>query len=203
MKNAFYFVVDENYLPMAAAQAFILAGFDRFDVHVFVERNNKNVSVADLIPASIVKSERISYHLDKLEYFLPEGLPESQKWPSIVYLRLFVPDLLKDYSQLVYLDADIAIADDPSAIFDLEVPATIAAVHDYGILGETIVPFPGVEYTKEEWLGGIGLQGCRYFNSGILLINADRWRQLDIRRLLSEYFDQFGHRVTMFDQDFF
>nr|WP_189434300.1 glycosyltransferase family 8 protein [Pseudovibrio japonicus] len=187
---------------MAAAQAYILAGFNKFDVHVFVERNNKGIRLEDLVPDQILKSERIFYHLDKLECFLPEGLPESQKWPSIVYLRLFVPDLLKNYSRLVYLDADIAIADDPTVLFDIDIPTTIAAVHDYGILGETIVPFPGVEYTTDEWLGGIGLEGCRYFNSGVLLINTERWSQLEIQRLLSKYFDQFGHRVTMFDQDF-
>ncbi|MGH0000531.1 glycosyltransferase family 8 protein [Pseudovibrio ascidiaceicola] len=202
MKNAAYFVVDENLAAMAGAMSFILSQYDHYDIHVFVERSNRSIAPSELIPDTVTASNRIHYHFDRLSEFLPDKLPETEQWPKIVYLRLFAPHILSNYSRLIYLDADIAIFRDLQPLFEIEFPFTVGAVHDHGMLKKTEVLRTEVEPSTNEWPHGIGLEGCRYFNSGVLLINTEKWTLLNFQKLIPAYFEKYGQRIRAFDQDF-
>lgn len=192
--KAFFFVVDENLADVASAQALNLIQLTGCDVHIFVERRDKRAIVSELLTVASLK-----YHYDVLGDMLPPNLPSSQKWPPIVYLRVFAPFFLQEYDRVLYLDADVHCRHFDERIWSVELPNGLAAVHDLVIaVSEPL----GLTIGKREWLDSIGVSGTRYFNSGVLLIDVRKWCEVDFARKLVEYFETYGNKVYMFDQDF-
>lgn len=192
--NAFYFVVDENLTDIANAQAYHLTKMWACDVHIFIERRNKNQLVK-----TIDYNGRIYYHYDKLMQFLPHGLPSNNKWPLIVYLRLFAPRFLKSYDRVLYLDADIHCLQATQELWSTSLPSGVGAVTDFGSL--KVPPRPFETLTRSEWLQHIGVPSLSYLNSGVLLIDVLKWTKIDFAEKLSEYFKKHPD-AGCFDQDF-
>ncbi|MGI3125205.1 glycosyltransferase family 8 protein [Nitratireductor sp. PBL-C9] len=192
--NAFYFVVDEGMCCIASAQALHIARSWGCDVHVFVERRDPAAAVRQ-----VEHEGRIHYHFDALMPCLPEGLPSSRSWPHIVYLRLFAPARLQQYSRLIYLDADVLSMKPDHAIWDVALPSGLAAVEDYGTLFE--LPPTAENLCREGWLETLGISSGRGFNSGVLVIDPQRWREHDFAGRLVEYFEKYP-QAERFDQDF-
>ncbi len=96
-----------------------------------------------------------------------------------VFLRYFVSDFVEG-DQALYLDCDIVVTRDLSSLFETELgDAPLAAVKD---------------------LGGEVYFGEQIFNSGVLLINVNYWRENDIAGQLIEMTDNLHDKVTQDDQ---
>ncbi|MCA0276799.1 MAG: hypothetical protein LCH86_12410 [Proteobacteria bacterium] len=192
-ENAFYYVVDERLVDMA----FILAGqindIWKQDVHIFVESSGGSQGVGE-------RRQRpgVYYHDNLLTPFLPKNLPESGKWPAIVYLRVFAPSFLKNYKRLIYLDVDILPVRAEERIWDLDLNGSLGAVHDYEVTHNS--PVRGM--TRQGWLESIGVFGGRYFNSGVLVLDTKSWCTIDFASALEEFARKYRRGMKMFDQDF-
>lgn len=192
--NAFYFVVDQGLSDIASAQALNIVETYGCDVHIFVEQREPCPNVNELSSC-----ERIFYHYDVLSKQLPDCLPCSEKWPSIVYLRIFAPQFLREYDRLIYLDADVHCCALDARVWDICLPSGIAAVHDQVV---AISAPLSLRISRRDWLDQIGIKADRYFNSGVLIIDTAMWCDIDFYNLLEDYFSKFGVNVRMFDQDF-
>ncbi len=96
-----------------------------------------------------------------------------------VFLRYFVADFVEE-DKALYLDCDIVVTRDLSSLFETELgDAPIAAIKD---------------------LGGEVYFGEQIFNSGVLLINVNYWRENDIAGQLIEMTDNLHDKVTQDDQ---
>ncbi len=96
-----------------------------------------------------------------------------------VFLRYFVADFVEE-DKALYLDCDIVVTRDLSSLFETELgDAPLAAVKD---------------------LGGEVYFGEQIFNSGVLLINVNYWRENDIAGQLIEMTDSLHDKVTQDDQ---
>ena len=96
-----------------------------------------------------------------------------------VFLRYFVADFVEE-DKALYLDCDIVVTRDLSSLFETELgDAPLAAVKD---------------------LGGEVYFGEHIFNSGILLINVNYWKENDIVGQLIEMTDNLHDKVTQDDQ---
>lgn len=96
-----------------------------------------------------------------------------------VFLRYFVADFVEE-DKALYLDCDIVVTRDLSSLFETELwDAPLAAVKD---------------------LGGEVYFGEQIFNSGVLLINVNYWRENDIAGQLIEMTDNLHDKVTQDDQ---
>lgn len=191
-KYAFYLVVDNRLEVAASTVAASLAQRWGQDVHIFVE--------GTIDPAGIrLRHPGIYYHENALARYLPEGLPESVKWPKIVYMRLFAPQLLNDYERLIYLDADILPLEVDERIWTLPLGNAIGAVQDFEVTNLAPVAVGG---RKRDWLDSIGVRSERYFNSGVLVFDTAYWATLDINTSLSDFVKKYSSSVRMFDQDF-
>ncbi|MFO1183641.1 MAG: glycosyltransferase [Bauldia sp.] len=115
-------------------------------------------------------------------HFLPEVANRiAKKRGPFSFLRFFVPDLLPQCSQIIYLDCDIRIERPPDALFDLNLGgATIAAADDPSVYLPSALERDVRAYDQR--LAGLGLsRDDGYFGSGVLLIDAESWRRRDIR----------------------
>ena len=96
-----------------------------------------------------------------------------------VFLRYFVADFVEE-EQVLYLDCDIVVTRDLSEIFAVDLGShPLGAVRD---------------------LGGEVYFGEQIFNSGVLLINVNYWRENDIAGQLIEMTDNLHDKVTQDDQ---
>lgn len=192
--HAIYLVTDDRLADVAGLQARRLAVQWGCDVHVFVERRDPSATVREF-----GTGEGVVYHYDQLAAELPPGLPEDKKWPRIVYMRLFAPKFLPGYDRLLYLDADILSLRAEPAVWTVDLPSGLGAVSDIATLSKAPQDLKGV--SRAAWLASIGVSSGRYLNSGMLLIDPEKWAQIDFAAELPRYFAAFPE-AARYDQDF-
>lgn len=96
-----------------------------------------------------------------------QALRTTNAWSRVIYARLFLPDCISEsHPRIVYLDADTLILGDMSYLFNLPLQDNLIA---------------GVVYPVSSRLTEMNRALGRdddavYFNSGVLVINAARWR---------------------------
>jgi lipopolysaccharide biosynthesis glycosyltransferase len=107
------------------------------------------------------------------------------------YLRLLIPDLLNtETGRVIYLDADTLVLSSlrPLAELDLEGCLLAAAPDAAG-------NHPGVAR-------GLPLSADKpNFNSGVLLVDLDRWRDADMTRRAFRFIEEHEDRISAADQD--
>lgn len=109
------------------------------------------------------------------------------KWTSAVYYRLFFPFVIPaSVQRLLYLDSDMIVLKNLSDLYtqDLET-YPVAAVYD--------------NYVKIQPKLGIDEPG-EYFNSGMLLIDIQRWQAERISEQAMDYLIRYPERIQFVDQ---
>lgn len=115
---------------------------------------------------------------------------------SATYLRFLAADLLPDESTCLYLDGDAIVRRDPSAVFQTDMSnTTLAAVQS------RVAPYLASVGGVGHWFE-LGLPSTHpYFNAGVLLMNLDRWRELDVTDRLTDYLRRYGSEILHGDQE--
>ena len=93
----------------------------------------------------------------------------STYYSPAIFTRLAIPDLLKDYTDTVlYLDADILCVGQIDELRALPIEDAVAFV------------VPDTDITAYRRATALKLKEIKYFNSGVLYININKWRALQI-----------------------
>lgn len=109
------------------------------------------------------------------------------------YYRLFIENLFTEYDKILYLDCDIIVLGDISKLYftDLEDNA-IGGVVEQFILHSPIFS----HYTKE----AIGIDSKNYINSGIMLMDLAKLRELQIEEKFVDLINSYNFDVIDPDQ---
>lgn len=143
----------------------------------------------------------------KMTEIIPEGinLPlVNNTYPVNIHLRLLIPYFIpKDIKKVIYADVDMIMLDDISNLWNIDTGEfVIGAVSDtIGPITKTIGE--GIENYKE-----LGLDPeQKYFNSGLQLINVEKWLEQDISRKTLDvinnnkkyavFSDQYGLNISL------
>lgn len=106
------------------------------------------------------------------------------------YYRILLASTLADVSKVIYLDCDMIVLKDLSAIYNLDIAEYgVSAVIDYDMTKDAD-HFSQLNMSVEE----------PYFNSGFMLINLDYWRANDSEKELLKFATMPRH-VYFHDQD--
>lgn len=113
------------------------------------------------------------------------------------YLRILAPEILPlALSRVLYLDCDLVALDDLRPLWETDLQGkAVGAVPDYPRL-------PSVMSPERRRTLGIPLD-LTYVNSGVLLIDLDRWRRLGLTQPLLDYVAAKGPALEFWDQDAF
>lgn len=107
------------------------------------------------------------------------------------YLKFEIPHLLKDYDKILYLDTDIIVCQDLRKLYSTDLKNAYAGViEDYFIK----------KYRKKK-LKALNLKN--YFNSGIILFNAEIFREQNLNYFLKLFCERYGNVSEFRDQDAF
>ncbi len=98
------------------------------------------------------------------------------------FYRYFIPEVMKGYQKVLYLDVDIVVKKDIAGLFQEDITGyALAAVRDVDVIGSAKVEEDVKEYLEKE----LGLKEVRsYFQAGVLLINLDEIRKYPVSKLI-------------------
>jgi lipopolysaccharide biosynthesis glycosyltransferase len=126
-------------------------------------------------------SEHDIIHSDALDTSPIDGIGiQEARLTSATLMKLLLPrHLAERYDKVLYLDADLTIHDDISSIFSLDTGATaLAAVPSGRIWADRSETD---RRAAEEHFRALGMTApYRYFNTGVILIDVDKWNRDDL-----------------------
>lgn len=192
------FVVDTNNVPQLAATLAGVFGRLRSDAFAVVHV----IHTSDAIPAvarltrSIVTGGRGEVRRVEISNESLAGFPAVGFIPPIAYARLLLPDVLPDVSKVIYLDCDLLVRADLAEMWDQTLDEfSLAAAVDYAI--PRLDAPNSLAYCRSELTNPIAYA----FNSGVLLIDLDSWRELDVIGRSIEFVRRFHTQLYSADQD--
>ena len=114
---------------------------------------------------------------------------------TATYYRLEIPTLFPQYDKVIYLDADLVVPGDISELYQEHLGTKlVGAVADYSI--QKIAPF--MRYIDRY----VGVDHQNYVNSGVLLLNSKRLREVNFAGCFLEMVSQYGLETVAPDQDY-
>lgn len=169
---------------------------------VFEHNTDLSISIYLLfLEGSISETEIINFKLfveERGGIFRPLSISLSQlaKFPETRHgkaalLRLCLPELLPETSKILYLDGDIIVKDSLTELYDTNLGTNyIAASKDTcPVYHPERMQLLGID--KQHW----------YFNSGVVLMNLEEFRKIDLPDIVSQYADKYFHAIESPDQD--
>lgn len=134
------------------------------------------------------KYDRCCNFVDVPDLNIPKSLT-SNRWPKSAFTRMFAGELMpSDVHKILYLDCDIIVKGSiaPLDKFDTQSFA-VSAVKDC----------VSKQYKKKI---GVAKEDS-YVNAGVLLMDLDKMRKLDIRKMMADFVDSHKGLVSYADQD--
>ncbi len=122
-------------------------------------------------------------------------LPASERLPIYAYLRLLAPGLLEGIGRFLYLDSDLLVRTSVSPLF--------------GVLGENTIAAAARDYYYDVLENGLKqtyselnvAKDHPYFNSGVMVVDADAWRSRQVSERAMEYLNRHAALIMHGDQD--
>lgn len=187
----FLFSTNDNYSRHLGVALYSLLSNNSGDerIRCYVVDNNissDNISKLQIIADNFSNAELSFFPFESWASKLHLDMP----WPMSIscYARLFVGEILPtDIDKVIYLDCDMFINGNLSELWEMDLGTNVVgAVQDQ-------VP-PNVKKA-------VGLNILdRYFNSGMLMINLKRWREMDYGKKCLDFIDQHQGQVIHHDQ---
>lgn len=150
---------------------------------------------------NVAADPRVTLDFVEVPDALVEGLPlfRHQKpgsMPAVMWYRVFLPQLVPQESRILYLDCDLIVLDDLSPLWDADVSG-----HPLAAVSNPFDQHPRHRKIRE-LPGRLGLPGPEfYFNSGVMLLNLEWFRQHDLTRRLVEHGRAHADITLFADQD--
>lgn len=189
------FGVDANYIKYAAVTMLSIIKHnqdEKIAFHIFCDE----IKDEDLqkIKHMTEENPQISIIIYYLSNEVIAEFPQNADWNLSIYYRAIAPYILHGkIKRALYLDADILCLGNINDLFTMDLPSVIGIVED-GLKGNA----------KTELMIDLGISSHKtYFNSGVMLIDIDRYFEEDI---LSKFIDCIKNNITklkMYDQDAF
>ncbi len=119
------------------------------------------------------------------------GLPRSAAFPSSVWHRILLPELVPEVDRVLYLDADTIVVDDLGPLWDTDLGGRpLAAVTNV------------LQHDHRHHPAALGLAGPElYLNSGVLLMDLEQMRHDDTTAALRRVAGERGTALGAVDQD--
>ena len=112
-----------------------------------------------------------------------------------IYFRLFIPAMFPQYDKGIYIDSDVVLTADIGNLYDIDIGENlIGACNDLSIAD---IP-PLVAYTEN----AIGVKKQEYINSGVLLMNLKKLRELDLEGHFLNLLNTYHFDSIAPDQDY-
>lgn len=105
------------------------------------------------------------------------------------YYRIFIPDIVPtSIDKIIYLDCDTIVLEDLSNLWSID-------ISDFAIGA-----VPDIQNPSHKINLGMS-EDSTYFNAGLLLININMWRRLNISHKVMDFINNSKEKINNWDQD--
>lgn len=130
----------------------------------------------------------------KVDFIEPDVSPfKKLEYKGSTYItristaRFLLPELLPQLDKLIYLDCDLIIRDDLSKLWEIDIDG-----HPFGAVEEPTC-------RARNWEINVPKE-YSHFNSGVMLMNLKRLREIDFRNTVCDFLEE-HHDLVIGDQD--
>ena len=191
-----FFASDNNYLPFldVAISSLVKNRSRKYDYALHILHSGIDGEKAEMLMRHAkggvsIRFINVESHVNKLadcfnlrDYYTPA-----------IYYRLFIVGMFPQYKKAVYLDCDTVVLGDVSELYRENLGQNlIGAVADGVVQGVPVFK----KYTKD----ALGVDGEKYFNSGVIVMNLDGMRKMGFYDAFCSTLRQYRFRVAP-DQD--
>jgi lipopolysaccharide biosynthesis glycosyltransferase len=130
-------------------------------------------------------------------------------WPSHLtaasLLRLQLPSVLNDIDRVVYLDCDLVVLNDITALYDTDLLGLpLAACLDFWLTGAP--PFAPPGWDVGAWHGFLRevvklADHKTYFNAGVMVMDLERFRNAGLIHAAEAFLERENYQTPFVDQD--
>jgi len=179
---------DDNYaqhLGVMLCSLFENSNNNNFDIYIIddcISEENKN-RLHNIITNS--NANLFFLKVDKEKY---NNFKISYHFSHVIYYRISIPELLEtSVKKAIYLDCDLIVKDDISNLWNIN-------ISDYFIAAAENPKFKRYADLKMPI-------NSKYFNSGVMLINLEKWRQCNISDQVLKFIKNNLDKIVLWDQD--
>lgn len=194
-----FFSCDDNYIPFLAVTIrsiidnanpnneynfYVLnSGFAQEGMDEIKKLEQENVTVTFVNVSEKIKD--ISKKLDEVRDY----------YTQTIFYRIFIASLFPHLHKAIYLDCDIVVLSDISEFYHIDLENKILGV----VVDDVVANNEDFKiYVKE----AVGVEATKYFNSGVLLMNLDAYRENKIEELFIKVIKEFHFASVAPDQDY-
>ncbi|MBQ7884844.1 MAG: glycosyltransferase family 8 protein [Clostridia bacterium] len=192
-----FFAVDDNYVPfLLVTLESITSNASKDNQYIFHVLNN-GISESNIERLNQYNHDNFKVELvnvAKAMQKIGDALHTRDYYSKTTYYRLFIPNMFPQFDKALYLDCDIAVQGDVAELYSYELGSNyVGAIADESV---SIVPEFSA-YTKNF----LGVDGNRYFNAGILVMNLKRLREIHFESKFVNLISSYTFYVAQ-DQDY-
>jgi len=157
------------------------------EIHLHFFSADFNTENKNIIEKTVNKyQQKFSFYALESELF--NDCYVSDHISFATYYRIVIPNILVNQtSKILYLDTDIVVCKNLKPLWDLN-------IENYTIAAANEINFDGPERLGFD-------EKYKYFNAGILLINAQKWVSQNLQETLFSYIKLHANKLTFWDQD--
>ena len=181
--------IDNNYIRCCATSivSFLKNNLHKnFHFHIVSSKIDKtSINILKLLAEQY--NFNISIYIIDDNYF--NKLPTQKAFPTSMYFRFLLPIFNKNLSKILYVDADIICLNNIKKLLSFDLKDNIIAA------------VPDTKDMNEARNNDLNLKNHIYFNSGMMLINIQKWNEYDIFNKLIDILSNNMYNFKFPDQD--
>ena len=192
-----FFATDDGYAPFAAVAIKSLienaSKNYQYKIHIlFTDLSSDNRKKIGTLETENIKIDFV----DVKEKMKRSGnnFHLRDYYSFATYYRFFIPEMFPQYKKGIYLDSDIVVLGDISELYNISLGDNLVAAVSDEIVADIDV---FGEYVEKV----IGTPKEKYFNAGILVMNLERLRVVNIESALKKLMQVYRFPVAQ-DQDY-
>ena len=196
-----FYAIDDSYSKFVAVsiKSLIMNANNNYNYDINVIYENLSEEKAEKLKSletdnvKIILTEmnqNLSMITDKLGNRLRE-----YTFTLTIFFRLFIPVMFPKYHKCIYIDADTVIPGDISRLYNEDLEDNyLGCIVDKSTIDNEIL----ASYFEEV----VGIPRDKYINSGVLLMNSKKLRELKIDEKFLDLYTKYGFDVIAPDQDY-
>ena len=170
------FAIDNNYAPMlhVTIRSIIAHASADYDYHIHIMYENLSAEYQRSLQSMQTANVQIQFDFvgDTVKKYA-NVMHYKYYGSNAIYYRVFIPEIFTQYDKVIYLDSDVVLNADISEFYNTQLGDKFVA----GALCEIVNGMPVFINYAKKFLGIGNDQPC-YFNSGVLLMNCAKMREV-------------------------
>ncbi|MBP5352863.1 MAG: glycosyltransferase family 8 protein [Alphaproteobacteria bacterium] len=171
-------ITDSNYVmpTIVAVKSMLFHKAENVVYHVYIVTTN--LTAEDVAKLQSLQRHDFYIQIVNREDLIAQymTLMQHRHVSHAALLKFFLPQIFPQLDKILYIDSDVLVQGDLSALYATDIGTSYA-----GVVRDTL------SVLGREYMQSLGIANKYYFNSGVLLLNLQKFREDDICQKLIDF----------------